>query len=114
MIEPLKEFHNDKVRRLGRELGLASSITDRHPFPGPGLLNCNNLFLSSFSPSGLAIRVLCSNGEPNIGSDFSETQVLTRLVVNYSAMVAREHALLNRWEGWGVSVNFECKVCVSG
>ena len=30
--------------------------------------------------------------------DFSETQVLCRLVVNYEEMVSKEHALLNRIE----------------
>ena len=41
-------------------------------------------------------RVLCSNGEPYMERDFSETQVLCRLVVNYDEMVTKEHALLNR------------------
>ena len=37
LIEPLKEFFKDEVRFLGKSLGLYKSISDRHPFPGPGL-----------------------------------------------------------------------------
>ena len=37
LIEPLKEFFKDEVRVLGNALGLEKNITNRHPFPGPGL-----------------------------------------------------------------------------
>jgi GMP synthase (glutamine-hydrolysing) len=44
IIEPLSSFYKDEVRAVGRQLGLAPDLLDRHPFPGPGL----------------AIRCLCS------------------------------------------------------
>lgn len=81
VVEPLTEFHKDEVRILGHDLGLPVEFTQRHPFPGPGL----------------AIRIICQE-EAYMEKDFPETQVLCRLVVNYSDMVAKEHALLNRIE----------------
>ena len=37
LIEPLKDFFKDEVRVLGTSLGLSKKISQRHPFPGPGL-----------------------------------------------------------------------------
>ena len=37
LIEPVRELFKDEVRALGRELGMAPELLDRHPFPGPGL-----------------------------------------------------------------------------
>jgi len=45
IIEPLSSFYKDEVRAIGRQLGLANELLERHPFPGPGL----------------AIRCLCSD-----------------------------------------------------
>ena len=37
LVEPLKEFFKDEVRVLGKSLGLTDKISNKHPFPGPGL-----------------------------------------------------------------------------
>ena len=37
LIESLKDFFKDEVRKMGIELGLPQEMLDRHPFPGPGL-----------------------------------------------------------------------------
>ncbi|MEN8261324.1 MAG: glutamine-hydrolyzing GMP synthase [Pseudomonadota bacterium] len=37
LVEPLRELFKDEVRKIGLELGMASEMIFRHPFPGPGL-----------------------------------------------------------------------------
>ena len=47
IIEPVASFYKDEIRAIGKQLGLAPELLERHPFPGPGL----------------AIRCLCTTSE---------------------------------------------------
>ena len=37
LLEPLREFFKDEVRKMGKELKISKEGLSRHPFPGPGL-----------------------------------------------------------------------------
>ncbi|MEB3862057.1 MAG: glutamine-hydrolyzing GMP synthase [Desulfurococcales archaeon] len=37
LVEPLRWFYKDEVRRIGKMLGLSSELVEKKPIPGPGL-----------------------------------------------------------------------------
>ncbi|KHJ43350.1 GMP synthase domain protein [Trichuris suis] len=74
IIEPLKDFHKDEVRCLGRDLGLPETILERHPFPGPGL----------------AVRIICRI-EPFIPIQFQDTQNILRRILSLNENMTEAH-----------------------
>ena len=77
MIEPLKDFHKDEVKEIGRELGLPEYFVKRHPFPGPGL----------------AIRIICADSA-FISEDYNEVNLKLKLLVDFEQTLEQVSAVL--------------------
>jgi len=79
VLEPLRYFYKDEVRRIARVLGVPEDIVNRHPFPGPGL----------------AVRI--------IGVFNREKLEICRVASKIVEDVLREHGYYNRvWQAFAV------------
>ena len=78
LIEPLRELFKDEVRLIGKQLGLPDKITQRQPFPGPGLAV---RIISDITPERVAIlqeadaivreEIIAANAHKNIWQYFA-------------------------------------------
>ncbi len=71
IVETNWDWHKDEVRHVGKILGLDKEVTDRQPFPGPGL----------------AVRLQCSDGNERL--DESEEKNFNNLISAQSEFNAK-------------------------
>ena len=75
LIEPLRNFYKDEVRKIGKILVLPESIIQRQPFPGPGL----------------AVRIIGEVTEYNL-----------EILRNADAIVTQELKNIKLWQAFAV------------
>jgi GMP synthase (glutamine-hydrolysing) len=67
VIEPLADLYKVEVRELGTTLEVPDDVIWRHPFPGPGL----------------GVRLLCSDGRPDVEGLDSAASAVTTIATRY-------------------------------
>lgn len=71
VVEPLVELYKVEVRALGEQLGVPAELIHRHPFPGPGL----------------GVRLLCSDGQDDLGELAAQRPALDALEAKYGLTI---------------------------
>ena len=123
LVEPLKEFFKDEVRKLGKSLRLDNTILKKHPFPGPGLAirivgkitekkikilqNADEIFINSLLQNGLydkiwqayaALLPVKTVGVMGDSRTFEYTCLL-RAVISEDGMTASKYNFSNEFLG---------------
>jgi GMP synthase (glutamine-hydrolysing) len=102
IVEPLSAFYKDEVREIGRELGIADEVLERHPFPGPGLaircLCAERDEPISETPEGFVIPVR-SVGVQGDERTYAPVLALNRFPSDDGTLQAEATELINRTRG---------------
>ena len=96
IVEPVRELYKDEVREVARELDLPSEISERMPYPGPGL----------------AVRIVGEVTEENLEVAREANAVVEKEVEQYdpwqafAAVLGKATGVKgdNRVHGWVVSI----------
>ena len=96
IVEPVRELYKDEVREVARELGLDELVSERMPFPGPGLAI---RVIDEVTPEKVAVaREACHIVESET-AEFDPWQAFAAVVGKATGVKGD-----NRVHGWIVSV----------
>ncbi len=96
IVEPVRDLYKDEVREVARELGLEEIISERMPFPGPGLAV---RVLGEVTPEKVAVaREACHVVEDEL-ADHDPWQAFAAVIGKGTGVKGD-----NRVHGWIVSV----------